>query len=410
MVNNTCSNFYDANEQNVNQTVSKFILVGNIVGPVMMLGRALKIFPAINYLTLIIFSVCFIFLSIFQIVFSKKYPYSHATKYICLFSIEFLVAFLSINPGLCMFMSYVIVPIFACMYFNKRFTLTVCLVSYVVFVVTIFIRSKQLTPGLDYGLKGMSWFSAFALGGTVEYLICTLLVYFVTKTTHEILDKQHQQSEKILSMQTQTITSFANLVESKDSTTGEHIKRTSYYVELICRKLLQLNYYTDELTDRDIDCMVKAAPLHDLGKINTPENILCKTSRLTKEEFEIIKKHTLNGERMIKANLADIEDKDYIKVAEDMALCHHEWWNGNGYPKGLSETDIPLSGRIMAAADVLDALLSVRPYKSAIPLEDTIKIMKSLSGIQFDPKVIIAVESSSDDIRDYLNEEKSHLN
>ncbi|MFA6937585.1 MAG: HD domain-containing phosphohydrolase [Treponema sp.] len=403
--------FYDKNEQHVNQIVSRFILVGNLVGPALIIGRALKIFHVVNYFVLVVFSICFLALSLFQILFSRKHPYSHATKYICLLSIEILVAFLSINPGLCMFMSYVIVPIFACMYFSKKCTVTMCSISYVVFVASIYIRSfHAIPPGLDYGLSSFSWFMAFSLGGTIEYFICTVLIYFVTKTTRETLDEQHRQSQKIQEMQSLTITGFANLVESKDSSTGEHVKRTSYYVSLICKKLRSLNYYSEELSDVEIDYMVKAAPLHDLGKINTPEKILSKTSHLTKEEFEIIKKHTITGEKMIETNLYNIEDKEYVKVAEDMALYHHEWWNGNGYPKGLSETDIPLAGRIMAAADVLDALLSARPYKNAFSLEDTMKIMKSLSGIQFDPKVIIAVESSSDDIREYLNEEKSHLN
>ena len=199
-------------------------------------------------------------------------------------------------------------------------------------------------------------------------------------------------------MQTKLIAGFANLVESKDHTTGEHIQRTSEYVQRISRKLRELGYYTDELTDNVIDTMVKAAPLHDLGKISIPEDILSKPGPLTEREFDMIRKHPLYGANLIEKYLSGIETDEYTQTARDMTLGHHEWWNGEGYPLHVAGTDIPLSARVMAAADVLDALLSKRPYKEALSVNETIDIIKQLSGKQFDPKIVEAVEAIRDSL------------
>lgn len=273
-------------------------------------------------------------------------------------------------------------------------------------VVTFYLRSRLVVPEPCDGLTGIKWFAAYACGSTIEYFVCALISYNITRTARETLDKQHEQDEKIQTMQTQLITGFANLVESKDVSTGEHVKRTSEYVRLICNKLIDIGYYKDELTSEKIDYMVKAAPLHDLGKMEISEQILSKPGKLTSDEYDTIKEHPLYGARLIEKNLSDLEDDQYTEIAKVMALCHHEWWNGQGYPLHLVGQEIPLAARIMAAADVLDALLSIRPYKSAIPLDETLAIMNHLSGTQFDPAIVEAVELLRDDIKAYLAKEK----
>jgi HD-GYP domain-containing protein (c-di-GMP phosphodiesterase class II) len=261
----------------------------------------------------------------------------------------------------------------------------------------------MVVPEPSDGLTGMAWFAAYAVGSSIEYLICAVIAYYITKTARETLEKQYNQDEKIRTMQSQLISGFANLIESKDPTTGEHVKRTSKYVEMICKKLRELGYYKNELTDEQIAYMIKAAPLHDIGKMEVPDAILTKPGKLTKEEFAKIQQHTIIGEKFIDTNFTNIEDPGYTQIAEIMALCHHEWWNGNGYPFHLIGEEIPLAARIMAAADVLDALLTIRQYKNAIPLDDTIVIMESLSGSQFDPAIVEAVFNLRDEIEKYLN-------
>ena len=187
------------------------------------------------------------------------------------------------------------------------------------------------------------------------------------------------QTQKIQKIQERLIISIADLVESKDALTGQHVQRTAHYVERICKKMIELGYYPDELNEHTAQVMKKAAPLHDMGKMQIPETILGKQGKLTAEEFDMIKMHPLWGEKII--------DKAFA----GMALTHHEWWNGNGYPLRLAEKEIPLCGRIMAAADVLDALLTVRPYKRAYTVDETMNIIADNAGKQFDPLVAEAV-------------------
>jgi hypothetical protein len=397
--------FFDENEQRVNKIVSKLFYFGNLTGPAMIVLHFYNIFPNVQYTPLFIFTGLLVTLSIFQVLFSKFHPYSHATKYVSFGCLEFLIAFLATRDGLSLYISYVFISFLSCLYYNKRFTRNVNIFGWVVMIITFYFRSKLIIPEPVDKLTGWAWFAAYACGSTIEYFCCAVASYYITRTARETLDKQHEQDQRIQEMQTQLITGFANLVESKDITTGEHVKRTSYYVRIICYKLRDLGYYQTELTTKNIEYMVEAAPLHDLGKMDISEQILSKPGKLSPEEYDIIKEHPLYGARLIEKNLSNLEDEQYTEIAKVMALSHHEWWNGQGYPLHLIGKEIPLAARIMAAADVLDALLSIRPYKNAYPLDETLAIMHHLAGTQFDPAVVEAVELLRDDIRAYLEQQ-----
>jgi putative two-component system response regulator len=195
------------------------------------------------------------------------------------------------------------------------------------------------------------------------------------------------------------ISSFANLVEGRDSFTGEHIKRTAIYVELISRELVSQGYYKDVLTEENIQLFINTAPLHDLGKIRIPDQILCKPSGFTQEEYEIMKTHSYEGYKLIDENLSEIESEEFLEVAKIMSLYHHEKWDGTGYPNKVKGYDIPLCARIMAAADVLDALLSKRQYKAAMSLEQALDIFEKSRGSHFEPCIVDAVFACQDKIR-----------
>lgn len=210
----------------------------------------------------------------------------------------------------------------------------------------------------------------------------------------ELLDLQHR---KIIEMQNNTIISLSNLVENRDSDTGEHVRRTSAYVNLIALKARVNNIYTDILTDDYISLITKAAPMHDIGKIVVPDNILKKPGKLTPEEFEQIKRHTVEGGRIVEEVIGDHDDKEYLQIAKEIATCHHERWDGKGYPEGLKEDEIPLSARIMAIADVFDALVSPRCYKEPFPIETAMDIIKKEAGSHFDPLLAELFLSMQDD-------------
>ena len=183
------------------------------------------------------------------------------------------------------------------------------------------------------------------------------------------------------------IMSFATLVENKDGSTGEHIKRSTAYVKLLAEELKARGHYNDILTKDYIRNLCQSAPMHDIGKIAVPDVVLQKPGRLTDEEFEIIKTHTINGGEIIKETFGNLGDEEYTAMAYQVARYHHEKWNGKGYPEGLSENAIPLCARIMSVADVFDAVSEKRCYRDAMEMDQCFDIIRDGSGRDFDPIV-----------------------
>lgn len=207
-------------------------------------------------------------------------------------------------------------------------------------------------------------------------------------------------------IQQKIIYSLSSVIESRDEITGDHIHNTSGYVSFLIGKLKEKGEFADTLTPKYADLLVRAAPLHDVGKIKISDSILCKPGKLTPEEFDRIKLHTVYGKNIMADIVGDIEDTEYLTIATEMAYCHHERYDGTGYPQGLKGEDIPLCARIMAVADVLDALLSKRHYKEAYSLEKSYEIMSAEYGKQFDPVVLSALLDNWDEFVEMYNGNK----
>ena len=207
-----------------------------------------------------------------------------------------------------------------------------------------------------------------------------------------------------LALQKSLITTMADLVENRDENTGGHIQRTAKYVEIIAKKLHSHNKYTDILTDSYIDDMVVAAPLHDVGKIHIPDAVLNKPGKLTDNEFRIMKTHAAAGGNIIDKVEESVGDIEYLRIAKEMAEYHHERMDGKGYPYGLRGQDIPLCARILAVADVFDALVSKRCYKDPMPLEIAFSIIEEEKGSHFDIDVANAFIECREEIETYLDE------
>ncbi|MCL2349867.1 MAG: HD domain-containing protein [Defluviitaleaceae bacterium] len=184
------------------------------------------------------------------------------------------------------------------------------------------------------------------------------------------------------------LTTLAELVEYRDEGTGGHIARTQKYTELLINSMKAKGVYADEISKMDVDLLLQSCQLHDVGKIAVSDLILLKPSKLTEEEFEIIKNHTVFGEQVILRLKEKISDRDFIEYARIFAISHHEKWNGSGYPYGLVGENIPLLGRIMAIGDVYDALVESRPYKKPFSHEKAVEIITEGSGTHFDPSLV----------------------
>jgi len=227
--------------------------------------------------------------------------------------------------------------------------------------------------------------------------------------TYNFIEQVHMQSGRISRMQEIIIMEFAEVVEARDKSTGNHIKKTAAYVEALAKQLKKDGKYANVLTDEYIQKLKRAAPLHDIGKIAVSDLILNKPGKLTEEEFAIMKTHTTVGwkilEKMVQ-DAGDTFDANYLTEAIDMAHYHHEKWNGSGYPTGIQGEQIPLSARIMAVADVFDALVADRVYKKAFSFEKAKAIIVEGSGNHFDPVIVDAFVK----IADELYKERTHLN
>ena len=238
---------------------------------------------------------------------------------------------------------------------------------------------------------------AIITGDEVENLYIAL-----QKTTEDSMlyvEQLEKQTETISQMQTGLIMVLADMVENRDESTGDHVRKTAAYTGIIMKHLKQKGYYTEQLTEKFMKDVERSAPLHDIGKITIPDAVLNKPGKLTDEEFAIMKTHTSAGKKIIEEAIDNVKGSDYLEEAKYLAGYHHEKWNGTGYPEGLSGEAIPLSARIMAVADVFDALVSKRCYKDAFSFEKAMSIIKESAGSHFDPKVVEAFVSAEEEVR-----------
>jgi putative two-component system response regulator len=209
-----------------------------------------------------------------------------------------------------------------------------------------------------------------------------------------------KRTEEVAAIQDVTIQVVTSLAETRDPETGNHICRTQFYVKALAEKLSAHPDFAAELSPANIQLIYKSAPLHDIGKVGIPDKILLKPDRLTPEEFAIMKTHTTLGfeaiehaERKLGINV------DFLRIAKQIALSHQEKWDGSGYPQGLAGNAIPLAARLMAVADVYDALISRRVYKEPMSHEQALTIMGEGRATHFDPDILDAFKAIHETMR-----------
>ena len=253
--------------------------------------------------------------------------------------------------------------------------------------------------------------------GAVDYItkpvsppivLARIKTHLENKTARDFLRDQNlfleqevgRRTEEVVAIRDVTILAMASLAETRDNDTGHHIRRTQHYVRALAEKLKDHPRFADYLTDRQIDVLFKSAPLHDIGKVGIPDRILLKPGKFADDEFEIMKRHTTLGRDAIK----QAEDKlgmevEFLSCAKEIALSHQEKWNGSGYPEGLAGDEIPISARLMALADVYDALTTRRIYKEGISHTKAIEIITASNGSHFDPDIVDAFLAAADEFK-----------
>jgi len=243
-----------------------------------------------------------------------------------------------------------------------------------------------------------------------------IIIEFTRKTKDKLIKKQglelenfnknlqnmvEEKTQHVLTLQNILLKTMVELVEYRDHITGGHIERTQNGVKIILNEMRESEIYLEEIKDLDIDLLLLSCQLHDIGKIGINDNILKKPGKLNKDEFEEMKRHAELGKKIIEKIILSTKENDFLKYAKIFASSHHEKWDGSGYPYGLIKQEIPVLGRIMAIADVYDALTSIRSYKNALCHEEAVQIIIDNSGTQFDPILVNILVKTEKRFREY---------
>ena len=296
---------------------------------------------------------------------------------------------------------------------DKRLQFTVLKVAFLLQFALLIVRALNINVGTSIA----NVYQEDALSATLRCMAMgsTLLIYI---SINNILFENllGLERKKSIDAELKMLSSLNALAMARDNETGAHIVRTQEYVRCLANRIRNQGDYVAELSDDVIDNIHKAAPLHDVGKVGIPDGILYKQGALTKEEWGVMKTHTLIGENVLASAKSQLPNKlgmDVIDVAIEIAGSHHEQWDGGGYPRGLKGNQIPLSARIMALADMYDALISERVYKSGWEHEEAVNEILSKRGTHFDPVVVEAFAAERDRFqiiaqrhRDLMGEEK----
>ena len=222
----------------------------------------------------------------------------------------------------------------------------------------------------------------------IIYVTIAFVIGFFSDYYRHEYEKNSKKDKELFEAQMATIYSLVKLSESRDYNTGAHAERVSVFCELLARHLRSIPRYKDYLNEDYINNLFKASPLHDIGKVGIPDDILLKQGKLTEEEFEVMKSHTTIGANTLKEIKKKFPDNKFLELGINITLYHHERWDSTGYPHGLSGEEIPLSARIMAIADAYEALRSKRVYKDAYTHEESLEIIKQGAGTFYDPEMV----------------------
>ena len=342
-------------------------------------------------LNLVLHAVFFILLSLFMFV-----MFLHTLSFVKGFPQKLIFRFLIFLPFI---ISVILILVFLPelefiigkkVNYSMGISVVVCYLVILLYFILIFVftvrRIKYLEVRKRINVMSFLFISLLILISQIifpEILISSLVPAFSLIALY--INIEDPVLRRMENYNSEIVTSFATLVESRDSSTGSHVKRTKSYVKILLDEIKTNNLYSSIMTKDFEDKMMNAAPMHDIGKISIPDTILQKPGKLTDEEYSVMKKHSVLGGEIIQEIFKDMDDKEFLNIAYDVTRYHHEKWNGNGYPEGLVGKEIPFSARIMAIADVFDAISAKRCYRDAMPLDKCFAIIKEGKGVDFDP-------------------------
>lgn len=436
----TDDSFFTENIVNINKRITTILFCAIIVPVSFVVLTYVGVWYVPTSYAVMIFAYTFVMAAIcFFLNKSSSKKVQFVSMYLNLIAISGFVFLLGIKGVIVLTISYAFGPFISCLYYNRRLTRVTTVINFILTIIAFKLRSHAVTLVLSGVKTADRWFLENVPGVIVEFVFVFLVTDFLSKRTYQTfrrlmsinadkdgayrrlnektleqfntnkeLQEKNEYIEKLnaeLNSRYETLNENQNkIIEFVVSSFGAfdlfgvpHNYHTGKYVEEICKKLRSSGYYAEELTDKQINIFKLAALLHDVGKIRVPQNIVNKFGKYTDEEYEIMKTHPMEGRKILEG-MPIIDDGSFNIVAKEMALYHHERWNGSGYPYGVSGDAIPLCARILAAADVLDALISVRLYKEAKSIDEAIKVFQEEKGKLFEPCIADAVIDLKEEI------------
>ena len=401
MMNDTSELFFNENIRSVNKVVEILLLTCAVVPVAFCILTLCGIWRVPHTYSASIFSY-----SIMCFLISHWLNKSPKTQKIGMYAgiifTALFVELLAVRNIIQVNITYAAVPFLSCLYFNKKITITSTITSFALMVFALFIRSKTVLTVMATDVQvhtPHTWFISTLVGYSIEFLFIFLIALTMAKRSHKAIELLHTQNQNLQNTHDMIIGFVASCLGSHDLFTGRHVQHTKHYVRIIATKLRELGYYRDVLTDENIHLYETAAFLHDIGKIHIPEGVLNKIGKFTEEDYKVMKTHPVEGKRLLE-QLPKIGDGRFNQIAIDMAFTHHEKWDGTGYPRGLKGEEIPLCGRIMAAADVMDALISKRLYKEPFTINEAINIFNESIEKQFEPCIVEATKACQAEIEE----------
>lgn len=399
--------FFFDNLLRINKLIERMLLVTIIVPVSFFVLTRLNVWrvPDLHSLSIGIYTLV---TYIIQHLLNKKRVFAKIAMHFGLFACSMFVILLATNKVISVNITFGIVPFITCLYYNKKVTAFSTFACFVLMIISFWSRHYGVIQTVYvYNANNWSdlhWFISTTVGFAVEYVFVFMVAFTTSNRTRATMDKLietmaardavnyklQEQNKTLRTTQNEIIQFVASLLGSHDLFTGFHVIHTCSYVKMIAEELRNSGFYVEELTEKVINDYRTAAFLHDIGKIHIPEGILNKPGKFTDQEYELMKCHPEEGLKLLKF-LPKIDDGSLNVIAENMAYCHHEKYDGSGYPQGLKEKEIPLCARVMAAADVLDALISKRLYKDPMSIDKALEIFEESKGSHFEPCIADAV-------------------
>lgn len=409
MTNNydSSQNFLRNQEYRQNQQLLKIFNRFFTVPVFLFICKLFGLFTSFSYASLIIITVCSVlFYGISMLLITVK-PYSRVIKYLILLLFEILCLFISVTQGLSVFIIYLLVPLFSCLYLNRAFSLQMIIISYLGMIASIIYRAFYLMPARGYTVEPKQWAANYIISLSIGFIINGIIIFVISKRNLEIIKTDSHEIDLNLKSQNTIVSSYVAMLCTKSSSLEGHVKRCSEYIRVLLSYLQTRKEYAGVLTENFSYQIISGSLLHDIGMISVPDTLIKRNTPLNEEEKEQLKMHPILGEKLLSENMRAV-DPEYFSVACDMVLYHHEHWDGTGYPFQRKGEEIPFSARIMAIANTLDGLTGKRPDREPLTFEQAMEKLNEMSGNELDPMLVHVALKNQEKLSEVYNRLKAY--